>query len=524
MYEDNNKTTFEDLAVKAQEQGLSITQVVQMSKKQGLGFVNTIISDEDKLIRDTFLKSEAYKFTKLGSNEAYFWNQERNKYLLFNSANFFSVFSGEGGNITPKVIKSWYLLIDFYQNSVKVHKENAYFLHNSINFKNGSFVMDKKSKVMVFSDDMKPSTYFVDRDIDLSINKLSPKMKDYLWEIGNKNEDDFNYLLDMLASVFLPNELVSKLFYIYGIGGKGKSDFIRGVINPLVGYDNVSNVKIDFFDERKSNKEFRLGDINGKLVNLDDDFSGMKLINTGNIKSVVTGKADFQADIKGEKPITFKPNCKIFINTNKKPEFANFDSGDRRRTDIYWYLADFDKWAKDNGRKYDFTFLKDKKEIDDLASFLVNRAVEISKHRERHFIASPNMKKATTYLLTNIDYMKKYFKSEEYVKQSRNIFVYDYVNKDETKRVWYINTKYLEASFNNYLKDIEDIDHISSQKVNNIIKEMGLVNGEKSRKTFEIKDIDINGEIKINTKRLYVYKCSDKLANSLERKEQEKER
>tara|TARA_R110002012_G_scaffold233429_2_gene406621 strand:+ start:1929 stop:2090 length:162 start_codon:yes stop_codon:yes gene_type:complete len=53
---------------------------------------------------------------------------------------------------------------------------------------------------------------------------------------------------------------------------------------------------------------------------------------------------------------------------------------------------------------------------------------------------------------------------------------------------------------------------------------MGLVNGEKSRKTFEIKDIDINGEIKINTKRLYVYKCSDKLANSLERKEQEKER
>tara|TARA_R110002012_G_scaffold233429_2_gene406620 strand:+ start:1104 stop:1523 length:420 start_codon:yes stop_codon:yes gene_type:complete len=139
----------------------------------------------------------------------------------------------------------------------------------------------------------------------------------------------------MLASVFLPNELVSKLFYIYGIGGKGKSDFIRGVINPLVGYDNVSNVKIDFFDERKSNKEFRLGDINGKLVNLDDDFSGMKLINTGNIKSVVTGKADFQADIKGEKPITFKPNCKIFINTNKKPEFANFDSGDRRRTDIY---------------------------------------------------------------------------------------------------------------------------------------------------------------------------------------------
>ena len=339
--------------------------------------------------------------------------------------------------------------------------------------------------------------------------------------IGNSNDEDFNYLLDMLASIYLPSELVEKIYWIYGTGGKGKSDFIRTIIMSLVGSSNVSNVKIDYFDERKNNKEFRLGDLAGKRVNIDDDYSGQKIVNTGTIKQVVSGKNDFQADIKGEKPITFKVDAKLIINTNKKPTFPNYDSGDLRRNVIYPYKADFDKWAKENGKPYDFTFLKDTKEMERLASFLVNRAIlmsedrKLEEHKRKYLIKTSNIKKAEAYLSTGVDLMKKYLKSSSFNNEDRfNIFIQD---KDNG---WFISTPHLTETFNNFLNKVEDKEAVTVQKVNNIVKEMNLIeeNHEKIRKVFSIPTNivdDRTGEVKVISKRLWVYRVHPDLVKQL---------
>tara|TARA_R110002012_G_scaffold67910_4_gene176640 strand:- start:811 stop:1023 length:213 start_codon:yes stop_codon:yes gene_type:complete len=68
----NNDKSLLALLSQAQENGLSISQLVNSAKKDGLGFANTIITDEEKAIRDLFLKSSYYKFTKLSEQEAYF--------------------------------------------------------------------------------------------------------------------------------------------------------------------------------------------------------------------------------------------------------------------------------------------------------------------------------------------------------------------------------------------------------------------------------------------------------------------
>tara|TARA_R110002012_G_scaffold67910_4_gene176639 strand:- start:385 stop:588 length:204 start_codon:yes stop_codon:yes gene_type:complete len=61
-------------------------------------------------------------------------------------------------------------------------------------------------------EEIKPSTYFIDKNIDLNVRTLSDKMEHYLYMIGNSNDEDFNYLLDMLASIYLPSELVEKIY------------------------------------------------------------------------------------------------------------------------------------------------------------------------------------------------------------------------------------------------------------------------------------------------------------------------
>ena len=135
------------------------------------------------------------------------------------------------------------------------------------------------------------------------------------------DEDMMRFIYEVIGYCLVNNTFAQKFFILYGEGGNGKSSFLQ-LLTSLLTEVNVSNIAlIDI-----SASQFRLAEIVGKYANIGDDIESSAILNTANLKKIVTGDTII-VEPKHIKPYSYKPHAKLFFSCNDIPSIYDTSTG-----------------------------------------------------------------------------------------------------------------------------------------------------------------------------------------------------
>lgn len=150
----------------------------------------------------------------------------------------------------------------------------------------------------------------------------------FMCNLFGGQEDDadmMRFIYEVIGYCLVNNTFAQKFFILYGEGGNGKSKFLD-LITSLLTEVNVSTIALIDIDGSK----FRLAEIMGKFANIGDDINSTSILNTANIKKIVTGDA-VMIERKGCTPYSYKPHAKLFFSCNSIPRIYDTSTGMKDR-------------------------------------------------------------------------------------------------------------------------------------------------------------------------------------------------
>ena len=146
----------------------------------------------------------------------------------------------------------------------------------------------------------------------------------FMFNLFGGQEDDaemMRFIYEVIGYCLVNNTFAQKFFILYGEGGNGKSKFLD-LITSLLTEVNVSTIALIDIDGNK----FRLAEITGKFANIGDDIDSTSILNTANIKKIVTGDT-VMIERKGCTPYSYKPHAKLFFSCNSIPRIYDTSTG-----------------------------------------------------------------------------------------------------------------------------------------------------------------------------------------------------
>ena len=150
---------------------------------------------------------------------------------------------------------------------------------------------------------------------------------------GYFRKEDFETILEMIASVFIKKQVDERAFINLGGGNNGKSVVLE-YIESLLGRDNVSRIALHEISEDK----FMAAELESKLVNVYADLENNELRKTGKLKQIVSGEG-IQVQRKYSNPFQLYPFCKLVFSCNRFPKVYDQTQGFFRR----WIIV---KWER----------------------------------------------------------------------------------------------------------------------------------------------------------------------------------
>lgn len=449
---------------------------------------------------------------KYSDDIAYFYSERDDIYKLFDENNFVGELIRIGFRRAEAVklfkeiwvnrFRKFDLLKELTERERKVYSKKMTFIDNSIQFKNKIIVYSKKhSKLQVINRNKDnpnkyPSINKMPYNIDLEKHTLNPIIEEYFMNIAGGDKKIKEFYLDVMATIFLPNNIVGRMFWFYGEGGLGKSEMMSW-ISRILGDHNVSSVEMDEWNVNNSNRGFKLHQIESKLLNIDDDYSKNMMKNTGRLKSAITSVNSATYDVKNHQPIAFKAKCKFFVGTNAIPVFHSADSGDLRRNIVIPFRAKF-------GKEYDFNKLDTFEIYENMINEMVKRA-EIMANGKPHNKGVlegriPEEVRKMTSSIVDLKTLILNFLYGEWNTIHEHIEANDYETNDfifkkgqDKNTSFYIDMSVFVGQFNKYLKEIGEVD--SKNKGNYDIKTIKK-EFEKQDWTYlqQFKPQDVNGK------------------------------
>lgn len=146
----------------------------------------------------------------------------------------------------------------------------------------------------------------------------------FMFNLFGGQDDDaemMRFIYEVVGYCLVNNTFAQKFFILYGEGGNGKSSFLQ-LLTSLLTEVNVSNIAlIDI-----SASQFRLAEIVGKYANIGDDIEKSAILNTANLKKIVTGDTII-VEPKHIKPYSYKPHAKLFFSCNDIPSIYDTSTG-----------------------------------------------------------------------------------------------------------------------------------------------------------------------------------------------------
>lgn len=134
-------------------------------------------------------------------------------------------------------------------------------------------------------------------------------------------------LYDVLGICATSDTSQHKAVVLLGDGSNGKSMFLYGLRN-LIGEVNCSSTGIHMLCD--PNNRFANNDLIGKLVNASDDTAQGDILDTANIKSIISGNP-IRVEGKFKTAITYRPYCKMIFGANHRLSSKDETSGYLRR-------------------------------------------------------------------------------------------------------------------------------------------------------------------------------------------------
>lgn len=134
-------------------------------------------------------------------------------------------------------------------------------------------------------------------------------------------------LFDLIGVCLTSDTSQHKAVMLLGDGNNGKSVFLYG-LRAMVGAENYSSTTLHQLCDTRD--RFCNSDLVGKLVNASDDTRLGKLVDTANIKSIISGNP-IRMEAKHRDATSYRPFCKMIFATNHRIESEDETLGFLRR-------------------------------------------------------------------------------------------------------------------------------------------------------------------------------------------------
>ncbi len=134
-------------------------------------------------------------------------------------------------------------------------------------------------------------------------------------------------LYDVIGLCMTPVSGNAKAVVLLGGGSNGKSVYLYG-LRSIVGIDNVSTISMHTLGDRTD--RFACAGLVNMLANAADDMSQEKILDTANIKSIISGNP-IRVEGKYKAPVTYRPFCKLVFGANHRLESNDETTGYIRR-------------------------------------------------------------------------------------------------------------------------------------------------------------------------------------------------
>ncbi len=183
---------------------------------------------------------------------------------------------------------------------------------------------------------IKEGTIFADIELNLRDTLFWKYLKGSFTVDGKFRKNDFETILESVASVFIKRQIDHKAFLFLGNGNNGKS-VILSYIELMLGKNtkNVTHITLHDIAEDK----FMTADLVGVSANIFSDLEENELKHAGKIKDIIAGEG-LQVQRKHGHPFILFPFCKLMFSCNRFPKSFDQSQGFFRR----WIIV---KWERD---------------------------------------------------------------------------------------------------------------------------------------------------------------------------------
>lgn len=176
-------------------------------------------------------------------------------------------------------------------------------------------------------------TIFDDIEKNLKNTSFWKFLKSSFTVNGKFRKNDFETVLEIIASPIIKRHIDEKAFMFLGQGENGKSVCL-GYIGSIMGKKNIVSIPLQDI----ANDRFMCADLNGMSANIFPDLEQNELKHTGKIKAITTNEG-IQAQKKYGQPFTLYPFCKLMFSCNRFPRVYDQTQGFFRR----WIIV---KWER----------------------------------------------------------------------------------------------------------------------------------------------------------------------------------
>ena len=193
--------------------------------------------------------------------------------------------------------------------------------------------------------------------------KPSQTLKSFLRFISNGEKKKLTLLYEMIGLCLVKRPIIEVMFILVGEqGANGKSTFLD-IVENLLGQENVSNIDLGEI----GTDEYAGFELYSKLANIGDDLKLSALKDTGNIKTLISGKS-INAKVKFKARFKFKNFATQIFAANRIPITYDKTGGFYRR----FVIIRFNKSVPPGERD---PFLIDKITSEDY-EFLLHKAID----------------------------------------------------------------------------------------------------------------------------------------------------
>lgn len=148
---------------------------------------------------------------------------------------------------------------------------------------------------------------------------------------------------EFIGYCLIADTSMHKFLWMVGGGGNGKS-LVLGVIEKIVGRENISHAQIERIQDTNVRAELK-----GKLLNISSEMSAQSTVSDGYLKQIVSGDT-IEAERKFERPFSFKPFVRLIGATNELPRLLDHSEGFFRRAMILTFNRRFAEHEQDRNR------------------------------------------------------------------------------------------------------------------------------------------------------------------------------